>query len=204
MRTHLRRSRPGLLAVLAAALVLPACNPLEKESDAISQLLIESLTGRTMDGTEAHFLQSDVLFQSATSGVTTILADTAKATFSARQLDPSPILGPSNFSDITLTRYTVAYFRSDGRNTQGVDVPYGFDGSITHRVQAGLATSISFIIVRETAKQEPPLLNLLESTGRPEVLNVTARVEFYGRDGSNKTVKATGYLPIYFANYANE
>jgi hypothetical protein len=36
-----------------------------------------------------------------------------------------------------------------------------------------------------------------------DVLNVTARVDFYGHDLANKNVKATGFLPIFFANYAD-
>jgi len=205
MRNYRHRIRPAGLAVLAAAvLILPACNPVEKESNAMSQLLIEALTGLTAEGVEAFFVQSDVLFQDPNTGLTTIRADTAKATFSARQLDPNPILGPSNFADITVTRYTVSYFRSDGRNVQGIDVPYSFEGSVTVRVPVGVATEMDFVIVRETAKQEAPLVNLLQASTRAEALAMTAKIEFYGTDGSNKTVKATGYLPVYFANFANE
>jgi hypothetical protein len=204
MRHPIQTIRPAFGALLlAAVLVLPACNPVEKESDAISQLIIESLTGTTAGGDEVNFLQSDVLYQDPETGVTTIRADTAKATFTARQLDPNPILGPSNFADINVTHYTVTFFRSDGRNVQGVDVPYSFDGWTSLRVQAGVTATLSFVIVRETAKQEPPLLNLLETGTRAEILAMTARVEFYGTDGSNKKVKATGYLPVYFANFAN-
>ena len=32
---------------------------------------------------------------------------------------------------IFLERYTVRFFRSDGRNTQGVDVPYDISGPVT-------------------------------------------------------------------------
>jgi len=191
-------------AFAAAALVLSACNPVEKESDALSRLLVESITGKTAEGAEANFLQSDVLYQNPNTGVSTIHADTASVLLSARQLDPNPILGPSAFADITVTRYTVTYFRSDGKNVPGVDVPYGFDGSVTVRVAVGIPTQLNFVIVRETAKQEPPLLNILQAGTRAEMLAVTAKVEFYGYDGSDKKVKATGYLPIYFANYANE
>jgi hypothetical protein len=201
--THGTR-RAALAALAAAALILPACNPLEKDSDAMSLLLVESLTGKTMDGTETNFLQSDVLFQDPTTGAATIIADTAKATLNARQLDPNPILGPSSFADITITSYAVSFFRSDGKNVQGVDVPYSFSGPVSVRISVGVATALSFIIVRETAKQEAPLVNLLQAGSRAEVLAVTARVDFYGVDGSNKKVTATAYLPIYFANYANQ
>jgi hypothetical protein len=205
MRHFNRSARGGALAVLvAAALLLPACNPVEKESDAISQLILESLTGTTMEGSDANYLQSDVLYQNPDTGETTIIADVATATFSARQLDPNPILGPSSFADITVTSYAVTYFRADGRNVEGVDIPYGFGGQVSIRVPVGVSTPLGFIVVRESAKQEPPLVNILQAGTRAEVLAMTARIDFYGHDGSNKKVKATGYLPIYFANYANE
>jgi len=59
------------------------------------------------------------------------------------------------------------------------------------------------VIVREVAKMEPPLVNLQE--GRDiGVLQVHAKVEFFGHDMANKNIKATGYLDIFFANYANK
>jgi hypothetical protein len=30
---------------------------------------------------------------------------------------------------------------------------------------------------------------------------MTAKIEFYGHDLTDKAVKATGYLTVYFANY---
>jgi hypothetical protein len=205
MRHEKLKLGPGLaVAAFAAALLfLSACNALEKESDAMSQLIVETMTGTTMEGAEAGFLQSDVLFQDPETGAATIFADPAVALFNVRQLDPKPLLGPSPFADVTVTRYTVSYARADGKNIPGIDVPFGFEGSVTIRVQPGALTPLSFIVVRETAKQEPPLLNILQAGTRAEALAVTARVDFYGHDGSNKMVKATGYLPIYFANYAN-
>ena len=64
------------------------------------------------------------------------------------------------------------------------------------------ATIIAFIIVREVAKLEPPLINLVEGT-EEGVLQVTAKVDFYGQDMTNNVVKATGYLNIFFANYTD-
>jgi hypothetical protein len=118
-------------------------------------------------------------------------------------LDPDPLLGPSQYNDIQVTRYVVTYMRADGKNAQGTDVPYSFEGGLSVLVPIGQSVSVSFIIVREVAKQEPPLLNLTQAfTG--DVLNITARVDFYGHDLANKNVKATGYLPIFFANYADQ
>jgi hypothetical protein len=36
------------------------------------------------------------------------------------------------------------------------------------------------------------------------VINCTAKVDFYGEDHVGNQIKATGYLTVYFANFANE
>jgi hypothetical protein len=190
--------------LLAAPFFLTSCNPLENDTQSASMLIIESITGKDMQGVEGNLLQSDVLYYNSTTGTYTIQADLAKANLSAQTLDPKPAQGASQFNDIQLDKYFVTYSRSDGKNTPGVDVPYPFEGGISVRVAIGIKTEVTFIVVRETAKQEPPLINLTQPTTRGEVLYMTARIDFYGHDLANKTVKATGYLSIAFADYANE
>jgi hypothetical protein len=186
------------LALLAASLFLPACNPLEDESRSNSILVVENVTGKDMSGTDAGFLQSDVLKTD-----NTITADTAKATLSARLMDPAPILGTSQYSDIMVTRYVVSFSRTDGRNRPGTDVPFPFEGSLSALVRVDSTASVDFVIVREAAKLEAPLINLRDSA-YGDILNMTAKIEFYGRDLADKAVKATGYLTVYFANYADK
>jgi hypothetical protein len=191
-------------AVLFAVLfVFISCNPLENETQSASLLVVQSIAGKDVEGNEVNFLQSDVIFVDPLTGARYCRADTAEATLSASMLDPDPLLGPSQYNDIQVTRYVVTYMRADGKNAQGTDVPYSFEGGLSVLVPIGQSVSVSFIIVREVAKQEPPLLNLTQAfTG--DVLNITARVDFYGHDLANKNVKATGYLPIFFANYADQ
>ncbi|MCK7469888.1 MAG: hypothetical protein MZU95_03085 [Desulfomicrobium escambiense] len=43
---------------------------------------------------------------------------------------------PTPVNSVTVTRYHVAFKRSDGRNTPGVDVPYAFDGAATGTIGA--------------------------------------------------------------------
>lgn len=185
------------LALLAASIFLPACNPLEDESRSNSILVVESVTGKDFSGSDAGFLQSDVLKKD-----NTITADTAKATLSARLLDPAPLLGTSQYSDIMITRYVVSFSRTDGRNRLGTDVPFPFEGSLSALIRVDSTTSVDFVIVREAAKLEAPLINLRDSA-YGDILNMTAKIEFYGHDLADKAVKATGYLTVYFANYAD-
>ncbi len=59
---------------------------------------------------------------------------------------------------------------------------------------------MTFVIVKEVSKLEPPLLNLVQNRA-DGVINVTAKVDLYGHDLLNKNVKATGYISVFFANY---
>ncbi len=186
------------LALLAASIFLPACNPLENDSRSNSILVVENITGKDMSGTDAGFLQSDVVKKD-----NSIAADTAKATLSARFMDPAPILGTSQYSDIMVTRYVVSFSRTDGRNRPGADVPFPFEGSLTTLVRVDSTASVNFVIVREAAKLEAPLINLRDSA-YGDILNMTAKIEFYGHDLTDKAVKATGYLTVYFANYVDK
>ena len=186
------------LAVLPSLLVLTSCNPVEDDSKSSTLLLVESMMGRDTSGAAASFLQSDVVNY---AGV--IFADAATATLRAQFLDPSPIIKPSAYSDVVLDRYVVSYFRTDGRSREGVDVPYSFEGALTQVVKVNATATLSFIVVREAAKLEAPLVSLAKGGVGDGVIEMTARVDFYGHDLLNNEVTATGYLTIFFANYAD-
>jgi hypothetical protein len=187
-----------ITVILAAFLALVSCNPVEDKSESASMLLVDNVLGKDASGNSGNFLQSDVLLSNGS-----IIADTATATLRAVTLDPDPLMGTSPYNDIVLTRYLVSYTRTDGRNTPGVDVPYPFEGSLSTVVKINSTATISFIVVRDVAKTEPPLVRLADIHDSVQELTCTAKVEFYGHDNVNKTVKATGYLTIYFANYAD-
>lgn len=192
-----------IMVILPSIFLLFSCNPLENDSESTSLLIVENITGTDIEGNKVNFLQSDVVRIDPVTGLESATADVADATLRASLLDAAPILGPSQYSDIILTRYVVSYSRADGKNTPGQDVPLPFEGSLSTLVKIGSAASISLVIVREVAKQEPPLINLIQGRGEG-VLQVTAKVEFYGQDMVNNKVKATGYLTIFFANYIDQ
>ena len=93
-------------------------------------------------------------------------------------------------NDVTFTRYHVAYRRSDGRNTPGVDVPFAFDGASTFTVssQGGTAT---FELVRHVAKAEAPLKALVSDF---TVITTIADVTFFGKDQAEKNVTITNKI----------
>jgi hypothetical protein len=187
-RTHPRAARR--IAVLAlAVLAAAACNPVENASTSSTQLIIESLTGLDLQGLDSNFCKSDVLFTNSQTGTSTVVADIGKAMLTSQPFDVKPVLGNSIYQDIQLEKIAVSYTRADGHNAPGVDVPYAFEVGVT------------FTLVREAAKVERPLVTL---RGTLELIEVTATIVFYGKDLSGRAVRATGYLPITFADYANE
>jgi len=198
-----KKTATKLGILLTFVLFLFSCNAIVEDSESNTLLLIVELAGTDMEGNPSNFLQSDVLYTDSQAGTSTIFADIAKATLKAEPMNPNPEVMTSVYNDIELSSYTVHYARSDGKNVEGVDIPYAFEGTLAGYIEAGTAVDISFVVVREVAKMEPPLLGLRE--GRSDgVLQMTARIDFYGKDLSGNGVKATGYLTIYFANYAND
>jgi hypothetical protein len=191
-----------ILALIPAVVFFFSCNPMENDSKSNSYISVENILGTDVNGTSVNFLQSDVIKMDAQTGSMWVFADMAKATLKANLLDPAPLLPASQYNDIMLTRYIVTYSRVDGKNKEGVDVPYSFEGSLSTLLKVGTSSTISFVVVREVAKREPPLISLAD--GRAEgVMEVIARIQFYGHDMTNKNVKAEGTLTIFFANYGD-
>lgn len=187
----------SLTVLLPGLLLLYSCNAVENKTESASMLIVENVLGQDSAGKAANYLQSDVR---KTSG--TVTADIATVTFRTQTLDPVPITGTSQFNDVMVDRYTVSYSRTDGKNTPGVDVPYPFEGSLSTLIRIGATTDVAVVVVREAAKMEPPLIRLVD-IGAEQVLEATAKLEFYGHDLANHKVKATAYLTIFFANYAD-
>lgn len=102
---------------------------------------------------------------------------------------------------IQLERFEVRYYRSDGRNVEGVDVPFRFAGDLRTALDIGDSDknlSVLIEVVRPAAKVEPPLLNL-RNGGGAAVLTIQAEITLYGRTlASNDIVTASGSVPVEF------
>ncbi len=196
----MKKSKPVILSgmVIVAILALMACNPIENDTQSANLLTVLSIQGVDSTGSGADFLQSDVVNMSTGSAVVT--PDVATAAIRNTTLDPNPVGGVSQYSDVILTRYVVSYTLPNGAKTEGVDVPYSFEGALSTTIPINTEASFGFIVVRDVAKTEPPLRQLWDGV---DVLQVTAKIEFFGHDVTNRDVKATGYLTIFFSNYAD-
>ena len=194
---------PVVRIVCAVALVgMSGCGDVVRQGSSSSYLIVNSMEGAS--GAEPNefggTLQSDVL--TVVDGNPTIFNDLARVRFTLGLKDAGGAetpTSPTSNNFITVDRYNVRYFRADGRNTPGVDVPYAFDGAFTATVGAS-AVQVGFTIVRPQAKAEMPLAALARNL---LVISTIAEVTFYGRDQTGREVIATGRIGIDFANFGD-
>lgn len=192
----------AILFVLAIASA--SCGDLTRQGTASSYLIVTALEGASGadPGGYGGTLSSDVItITDKETGQSTIFEDSGRVTFELGLKDPGSATSPNSPTPnnyITVNRYRVRYVRADGRNTPGVDVPYGFDGAFTLTVAD--EASIGFTLVRSQAKLEPPLIALRTNL---LVISVIAEVTFYGRDQTGREVEATANMLINFANHGD-
>jgi len=135
---------------------------------------------------------------SAAAPCPTVFNDQGSVVF---RLTPKDVgIAPTTNNQVTITRYRVTYKRADGRNTPGVDVPYGFDGAITGTVPATGTATFGFELVRHVAKEESPLVQLIAN---PQIINAIADVVFFGRDQVGNDISASGSISIQFGNFGD-
>jgi hypothetical protein len=197
-----------LLALAGAA----GCGQQNTEGRSPSYLVVETLQGASgaSPGTFSGVLASDVVTNvTVTVGgqqvaSSTVYEDTGQARLRMALKDVGTgavVTAPTPANVVTVTRYHVNFKRSDGRNTQGVDVPYAFDGAATGAIgpDGGVLT---FTLVRAQAKLEAPLKALREGGGAI-VISTIAEVTFYGKDQNGNDVSVTGFISVNFADWGD-
>lgn len=190
--------------MLAAAVTVSAsCSDLARAGKSPVYLILERLDAAGGDNPGAFVtpLLSDVQFVTAT--VTTVFNDIGRATIRAELKNTVSPTGATSVNSVTLTRYRVTFKRADGRNTAGVDVPYGFDGVLSRTIAPGASQDVIFDLVRHQNKEEPPLRNLINGGGFRFITTI-AEVTFYGRDQAGNEVSITGFLDVQFGDFGNQ
>jgi hypothetical protein len=191
----MRRLVPAVLLTLG----LPGCAAdYVTGNDAPVNLYVVSVNG-------GKPLQASVRFPVAPNVVVVAVANRTK--------NPNVAIASRVAMAIILERYEVRYFRSDGRNTEGVDVPYRISGNITigFDVESQGTFEVPVEVVRAQAKVEPPLTNLrggsllgnngVEEGGQSFALTCFAEITIHGRTIAGQAVAGTGRLQIDFADW---
>jgi len=205
----------GWVAVATLALAIGAsasCGKANSEGRAPSYLFIDSLTASSGAKPDSfgNALESDVITNVKTTiggqeaYVPTIFEDYGRVTLKMALKDTGGANSPTQptaTNAITVTRYHVDFKRSDGRNTPGIDVPYGFDGGATGTFDAN-GSSLSFVLVRAQGKLEAPL-KALRNGGGSIMISTIAEITFYGTDQNGNAVSVTGSISVNFADWGD-
>jgi hypothetical protein len=198
-------SRVRMAVALTAALLMTSCSEAIRTGDSSSYLILTSLQGAKGGGAGANTFASGLLSDVVTlvpalTGTPTIFNDLGQASLQLQLKDAGGTTptSPTAKNAVTLTQYHVRYFRTDGRNVQGVDVPYEFDGALGVTVFG--TSTVSFELVRHQAKLEAPLRALAQNL---EVISTIAEVTFYGHDQNGRTVSVSGRIDVAFSNFGD-
>jgi hypothetical protein len=199
--------KANTFAVLTALSITTAACGVTEQGRAPAVVRIDELAASSGAGSQSFggYLHSDVVTMVKVNNVDvpTRFDDVGRVSMSLVLKDPgSPGVAntPSELNTITITHYRVVYRRTDGRNVQGVDVPYAFDSGMTISIVGSSSVQQTFDIVRVSAKLEPPLL-ALASNG--QTIDTIADVTFYGKDMHNNDVAVTASIGITFANFGD-
>jgi len=179
--------------VVTASVALPACTSVQKNFAGPSYLIVESIQAAAgVDPTKfGGSLGSDVLTKNVR------YEDPGQVVLRLAMVDPSNPTGPTTTNFITVNRYRVRYFRTDGKNVPGVDVPGEFEG--TPSITIGLATgTLPITLVRAAAKGVSPLSDLVGTSGH---ILTSAEVTIFGMDQAGHEVQVVATISVDFADW---
>jgi hypothetical protein len=190
------------LVLIIAALVLGSCLAKEDDTTSASFLVINSLTGNDLEGNAG----STTVFSDVDSSGS-IINDNGVASVSTLTYNPtedSEAHDITYYMNVIVDQIDVEFMRTDGRNTEGVDVPYRFTQPMNMLVPVDEAIEIPFVLIRHVAKLEMPLLALREVPSQEFVLQLVAKVTLHGKDlGGHRVVPVSGYISVWCSNFAD-
>jgi hypothetical protein len=152
-------------------------------------------------------LRSDVVSLNA-DGLPTVANDDVSVSVNVFRKNNNPDMGTSPVEHVYLERYEVRFFRSDGHNQEGVDVPFRITGPLGnlrfHTAGPGGAgeveNTVTITIVRHQAKLEPPLRNL-RFGGNEDLITAIAEITIHGRTVQGGVLEARGNVQISFSDF---
>lgn len=191
-----------ILVLIIAALALVSCVAKENDNTSASFLVINSLTGNDLDGKAGS---TTVFSDVSLSG--SIVNDNAVAsttTLTYNPLEDSAEHDITFYMNVIVDQIDVEFMRTDGRNVEGVDVPYRFTQPLNMLVPVDESVEIPLVLIRHVAKLEAPLLALREVPSQAFILQLVAKVTLHGKDlGGHRVSPVSGYMSVWCANFAD-
>jgi hypothetical protein len=198
--------RAAVFAVVAVGLAGTGCVPDWAQTNSAPYIL------------EISNIQPTHLFSDVQIGEGSIENDDVQVSVNAFRKNNNANLNTSPVEHMYLERYEVRYFRTDGRNQEGVDVPFRITGPLGnlrfHTItQSELELTVPITIVRHQAKLEPPLRNLrflaptdtgTEQAGGASVMTTIAEITIHARTVQGEALVARGNVQVSFANFADQ
>ncbi len=153
-------------------------------------LTITRIVGMDADGGDADYLASDV----QTGGG--YLTNPLVVTLEAKLTKPENLIpGESYKTSVMIDRYTITY-----TGPEGDPVPVSFEGRLAAVCEVDASVDLEIVAVRAEAKNVAPLNALI---GTLNVIWAVAEIRFIGHDLDGRGVEATGYITVYFADWAD-
>jgi hypothetical protein len=145
------------------------------------------------------------------AGQPTVFNDDVSVSVNVFRKNNQPTLGTTPVEHVYLERYEVRFFRSDGHNTEGVDVPFHITGPLGnlrfHTASPGgqgeVEQAVAITLVRHQAKLEPPLKNLAFG-GNEDIITTIAEITIHARTVQGGVLEARGSVQVSFADFADQ
>ncbi len=181
-----------ITAILCVFFFLLSCDNTVGTNDQSAILItITKIQGMDLSGDDADYLMSDV----QTNGIA--LTNPIVVTLEAKFKNPEPLIpGTSYKTSIMIDRYTVTY-----TSPEGDPVPVAFEGRLAVLCEVDASVDLNILAVRAEAKTVAPLSDLILNVN--DVYWTVAEIRVIGHDLDGNGVEATGYLTVYFANWAD-
>ncbi|HOW44480.1 MAG TPA: hypothetical protein PK919_04835 [Candidatus Aminicenantes bacterium] len=191
-----------LLVLIIAALVLGSCLAKEDDSTSASFLVINSLTGNDLEGNVGSTtVFSDVITE---GGIINDNGVAAVSTLTYNPTEDSEEHDITYYMNVIVDQVDVEFMRTDGKNVEGVDVPYHFSQPVNMLVPVDEEVEIPFVLIRHAAKMESPLIELRDVPSEEFVLQLVAKVTLHGKDlGGHRVAPVSGYMSVWCANFAD-
>ena len=193
------------VAIASAVLASVSCGDVVRDKPRAGGPVVNTLEAAPSGGHGANTftgtLLSDVVVLStaapcsATAPCATVFNDLGRVVLG---IAPKNItVTPTSNNQVTISRYHVDFIRADRHNIaarrRAVSVRRR-----GHRHRAGERhLTLSFELVRHTAKEESPLAQLASN---PAIIHAIARITFYGQDLVGNAISVTGSMNVDFGN----